>query len=287
MEGSPGEDRWEGRILGRRFRLLSPIDRGGVGVVYRAQDLEGGEVAVKLLRSELFAIPQIAERFERELELSSAIAHPNVIRSIARAKRTSEDPAFLVTEFVEGETLAHRIHRAGRLGTEPALRIMKELLAGLAAIHDAGVVHRDLKPSNVLLSAEDERVKIFDFGMATYREGLVAVGLTPLGLSVGTPSYCSPERIRGGVAPASAADIYSVGVMLFEMLTGALPFAGSSHSELCDRILTAPPPPTRVFVPGGVEPRLESIIHACLAKEPGNRPISACAVRDVIDTASR
>jgi tetratricopeptide (TPR) repeat protein len=266
-----------GDVLGGRFRIDSLLGVGGMGVVYRAWDLSLEiEVALKLLRPELARKPESFQAFRQELLLARQVSSPYVVRIHDLAEH--EGRWFISMDLVRGESLERRCARQRRLPLEQALAITRGLLEGLSAAHQRGVVHRDLKPANVLL-AEDGHPYISDFGVARM---LGAAGLTQTGMIVGTPEYLSPEQARGGDIDARS-DLYTVGLILYEMLTGQLPFAGGTPAETVIRRVLRPPPPL-----SSVRPDLPAWLQAFCARllmvRPAHRFPSAAAALQALDT---
>jgi tetratricopeptide (TPR) repeat protein len=225
-----------GDLLGSRFRIESLLGVGGMGVVYRARDLSLDiDVALKLLRPELARRPGALDRFRSELLLARQVSSPHVVRIHDIAEHDGR--WFISMDFIDGESLEAYRDRIGKIPTEGALAIARGLLEGLAAAHQRGVIHRDLKPANVLLDRNGHPY-ITDFGVA---RSLGATGLTQSGIIVGTPEYLSPEQARGDVADARS-DLYTAGLILYEMLSGSLPFAGGTPAEtVIQRLVRAPP----------------------------------------------
>ncbi len=270
-----------GTQLGGRFRIESILGLGGMGVVYRATDLSlGVPVALKLLRPELAHREEVLERFRQELLLARQVSNPHVVRIHDIAQY---DGRWLISmDYVDGEPLDRRIDRDGRLGIEDALRIARQAAEGLAAAHARGVVHRDLKPANVLLDAAGNAY-VSDFGVARSlaTSGLSEGGLTRHGTIVGTPDYLSPEQARGDAVDARS-DLYALGLILYEMLAGKLPFAGGTLTEtLTQRMLRAPAPVTgeRPEVP----PWLARLVDRLLRPLPRHRVQRAEDVIEAID----
>ena len=225
-----------GDLLGSRFRIESLLGVGGMGVVYRARDLSLDiDVALKLLRPELARRPGAFERFRGELLLARQVSSPHVVRIHDIAEHDGR--WFISMDFIDGESLEGYRDRVGKIPLDGALAITRGLFDGLAAAHQRGVIHRDLKPANVLLD-HSGHAYITDFGVA---RSLGATGVTQSGIIVGTPEYLSPEQARGETAGARS-DLYTAGLILYEMLTGALPFSGGTPAEtVIQRIVRAPP----------------------------------------------
>ncbi len=226
-----------GEVVAGRFRIEELLGVGGMGMVYRARDLSlDVDVAIKLLRPELARKPEAFERLRNELLLARQVSSPHVVRihDIAR-----DGERWLISmDYIAGESLERRLERAGPQSPEAVVALARGLLAGLAAAHQCGVVHRDLKPANILFDRND-RACLTDFGVA---RSLGATGLTQTGLIVGTPEYLSPEQARGE-AIDGRSDLYALGLILYESLSGSLPFAGGTPAETVMRRLVRPPPP--------------------------------------------
>jgi serine/threonine-protein kinase len=248
-----------------RYRLEQIVGRGGMATVYLAHDddLERW-VAVKVVREELVADAATRDRFLREARLAARLAHPNVVRVYDAGE--SDGRPFIVMEHVEGTTLAEERSSRGRLDPEAVIRIGQEVCAGLEHAHAAGLVHRDVKPQNLLLAA-DGTVKIADFGIA---HAIDQTRMTLAGTVLGTAAYLAPEQARDGpIGPA--ADVYALGAVLYELLTGRPPHVARTLPELVARhALGQVVPPSRA-VPGLV-PELDQIVLACLQPDPAARP---------------
>ncbi|HEV7671441.1 MAG TPA: serine/threonine-protein kinase [Thermoanaerobaculia bacterium] len=286
-----------GDRLAERFRVIELLGSGATGEVYEAEDSALGErVALKLLRPDLAADEGLLLRFKRELHLARQVTHPNVCRlydlvlaAAPRVRRTgdSADLVLVSMERLAGESLGERLERCGPMAPEEALDVVRQAAAGLDAAHRARVVHRDFKPGNVMLVPEEGGVRavVTDFGLARVdlsgdpggsSSGAEATTLTQDGSILGSPAYMAPEQVRGEVATA-ASDLYAFGVVLYEMVTGHLPFEGGGAFQTALRRLHEEPKPPSAWVPG-LDPRWERAILACLAREPGDRPASAAAV---------
>jgi len=262
------------------YEILSLLGAGGMGEVYKARDPRlSREVAVKVLSSQRMTTPEARERFEREARTISQLSHPHVcvLHDVGR----EGDAEYLVMELVEGETLSDRLGR-GALPFEAALRIGAEIAAALGAAHAKGIVHRDLKPGNVMLTRTG--VKLLDFGLArAFDAGAPVIGLseaatvgkslTAAGTIVGTLSYMAPEQLEGKNADPRT-DIFALGAVLYEMLTGKRAFTGSSSATVISAILTSDPPLVSAAIPIS-PPDLDRLVRVCLAKDPADRWQSA------------
>jgi serine/threonine-protein kinase len=254
----------ERRVIAGRYEVLGLVGTGGMGNVYRARDRELDElVALKVLRPEIAASADALSRFRREVKLSRRVTHPNVARVFDIGDQGGEK--YLTMELVDGEPLGAALLRAGRLAVQRAVDIAAQVCAGLGAAHAAGVVHRDLKPDNVLL-AKDGRVVVTDFGIA---RALASADVNITGQLVGTPAYMAPEQVEGKIADARA-DIYALGAMLFELLTGQAPWQGDSVIAVAAARLLHEPPDVRAKRPE-LSPELAAIIARCMARRPEDR----------------
>jgi tetratricopeptide (TPR) repeat protein/tRNA A-37 threonylcarbamoyl transferase component Bud32/TolB-like protein len=262
-------------FVARRYRVIRFIARGGMGEVYEVEDLElKARIALKTLRGELADDEVLLERFRREINLSRKVTHANVCRIFDLGFHASPRGriTFLTMELLDGESLHRRIRRTGRMQSEEALPIVEQMAAGLAAAHAYGVVHRDFKSDNVMLvsaaSSTGPRVVVTDFGLARSQDAS-ALTTGSGGRLKGTPAYMAPEQVTGGhIGPP--ADVYALGVVMYEMMTGALPFGGDNAMEVALRRLTARPPSPRRVVPG-LDARWERVILRCLEREPDRR----------------
>ena len=277
-----------GRSLAH-YRVLERLGKGGMGEVFLAEDLRlGRQVALKFLSPELATKPGRLERFEREARSVAALNHPNIVT--IHSVEEYEGFHFLVMELVEGSTLADLLKARGPLPLEELLDIALALTRALEAAHARGIVHRDLKPRNVMVSREG-RVKVLDFGIASItgakdeEEDNEETGLTGTGVILGTVHYMSPEQIQG-LPIDTRTDLFSLGVLLFEMATGQRPFQGTHRNAIMDAVLFNTPPPARSLRPD-LPTRFDEILALCLAKEPFLRYRSAARLReDLSDLAS-
>lgn len=257
-----------GAVLAERYRIIGLLGRGGMGEVYRADDLKLGQpVALKFLPHALLQDASRLERFYGEVRIARQVSHPNVCRVYDVGE--FEGQPFLSMEFVDGEDLASLLRRIGRLPTDKALEISRELVAGLAAAHDKRVLHRDLKPANVMIDGRG-RARITDFGLA------VAAGEIIDGEFSGTPSYMAPEQLDGKGASVRS-DIYALGLVLYELYTGRKAFEGATLQEL-RRKHSEESPASPSSVSPGFDPVVERVILRCLEKDPRARPASAIQV---------
>ena len=266
-------------IAGGRYRLERPLGHGGMASVYLGRDSElDRPVAVKLLAENAAGDDGLRKRFVREARHAARLSHPNVV-SVYDAGEEAGRP-YIVMECVEGETLADVLARRGRLPPEEARGLALQASRGLAHAHAAGLVHRDIKPQNLLLR-EDGTLKIADFGISRAVEG---TALTQVGTVLGTAAYLSPEQALGEqVTPA--ADVYSLGAVLYELLTGRPPYEFNSLADLADKQRRDAITPVRELAPD-VPPELEDVVMRCLARNPSYRPASAAALERELATGA-
>ncbi|MFC3689659.1 protein kinase, partial [Aquipuribacter hungaricus] len=260
-----------GRVLAGRYRLLEQVAVGAMGEVWRAHDDRlDRDVAVKVLRPELADDPGFVERFRTEALHAASVRHPHV----AAVHDYGEDElvltggaatAYLVMDLLDGRPLNVVLAEQGPLAEERVARLLAQVADALAAAHRSGLVHRDVKPANLVVSREHpERVTVTDFGIARAAD---AVPVTRTGLVMGTAEYLSPEQARGGRA-TTASDVYSLGVVAQELLSGRPPFSGPSPAEVARAQVQDPPPD----LPATVSPAMRSTVARCLDKDPAARP---------------
>jgi predicted Ser/Thr protein kinase len=257
-----------GTVLAERYRIIGLLGRGGMGEVYRADDLKLGQpVALKFLPRRFASEKDRLERFYAEVRIARQVSHPNVCRVYDVGEIDGQH--YLSMEYVDGEDLASLLKRIGRLPPDKALEIARELCAGLAGAHERGVLHRDLKPSNIMLDGRG-RARITDFGLA------IAASEVVEGEVSGTPAYMAPEQLAG--KPASVrSDIYSLGLVLYELSTGRKAFDGATFQDLKRKHAEDAPASPSSIAPG-FDPAVERVILRCLEKEPAARPASAAQV---------
>jgi serine/threonine protein kinase len=262
-----------GEVLAGAFRIIAPLGSGGMGRVYEAEHVRvPRRFAVKVMHDKLAAIPQAAARFEREAQAVARISHENVIDIVDVV--LLQGRACIVTELLSGEELGAMLERVGRLPIPEAVAICRQVCRGLAAAHEAGVVHRDLKPSNLFLVKREDGaplVKILDFGVAKVGGGSE---LTGTGMMLGTPSHMAPEQALGSRDVDHRADIYALGAVLYQMVTGELPFPGDDPTTTVTRLLTEDPRRPRDIVKS-IPEGLEALIQKAMARAPEARPASA------------
>lgn len=262
-------ERPAGTMIADRYRIVARLGVGGMGIVYRAEDLTLNQaVAVKFLPPAMATNPAWLARFRNEARLARTITHPNVCRVHDIAEANGEH--FITMEFVPGEDLAHLLKRIGRLPSEKAIEIARQLCAGLASAHRAGVLHRDFKPANIMIDGEGN-VRITDFGIAGL-SGQIAAGE----IRAGTPAYMAPEQITGRHVTIQS-DIYALGLVLYEMFSGCRAFHAATVDEYVQLHENHTPRPLSEIV-GDLPEGVESVVTQCLRKEPDQRPKSALHV---------
>jgi predicted Ser/Thr protein kinase len=267
------------QLLNGRYRLLRPLGAGGMASVYLAEDLRlGRRVAVKILHPQFAADPAFVARFDAEARTVASLSHPNIVQVYDVGH--DGDRYYIVMEYVEGETLKDAITRDGPFAAKRALRVIGSVLAALDFAHAHNLVHRDIKSQNVLLTPTGD-VKVADFGIARAVDGAGSATLTATNMVIGTVQYFSPEQAQGRPATPQS-DVYAAGIVLFEMLTGALPFAADNPLAVAmQQINQAAPLPTRLnrAIPAAVE----AIVLKAMAKNPSERYTGASAMKAAVD----
>jgi serine/threonine-protein kinase len=258
-----------GRIraaLEGRYAIARELGAGGMATVYLADDLKHGrKVAVKVLKPELAAALG-PDRFPREIRILARLQHPHILPLLDSGE--SEGFLFYTMPYIEGESLRQRIDRAGPIGIQEAVRITREVADALASAHAAGILHRDIKPGNVLISGR--HALVMDFGIAKALSDSGGDTLTTIGIAVGTPAYMSPEQATGADEVDARSDIYALGTLAYEMITGAPPFQRkTTQATLAAQVLDKPPPLTEVHPAANQE--LSDLVMRCLEKDPANR----------------
>lgn len=274
-----------GRVLDGRYRLDSLIGEGGMGDVYRATHVHiDTEFAVKLLKPEFVANQTAIKRFRLEAKAAGRINHPNAIK-VTDFGVTPENIVYLVMEVINGYSLRSLMGSVGGLDYIRTVNIVRQICGAVDAAHRSGVIHRDIKPDNILIEIvnQTERVKVLDFGIAKLRETKADAYLTQAGTIIGTPQYMSPEQCQGKQIDTSS-DIYSIGIILYEMLTGHVPFDADSTMQVVYKQLHDPPPPIDEVAPHLPEALVQVVMRA-LEKDPANRQSSAIELSEELKDA--
>lgn len=250
--------------IANRYQILSLIGQGGMADVYRAKDkILDRVVAIKVLRSKLSEDPMVLVRFQREASAASRLSHPNVVDIYDVGEY--EGMHYIVMEYIRGRTLKQLIMQRGALNFKEALDIMKQLVSAVVAAHQKNIIHRDIKPQNVLIK-DDGTIKITDFGIAVASD---SVQLTLNNAVMGSAHYLAPETAQGK-EPTEQVDIYSLGIVFYELLTGTVPFKGQTPTEIAIQHLRVSMPYVRDFNPG-IPQSVENIILKATAKDPEER----------------
>ena len=278
-----------------KYELGKKLGQGGFGLVMVARDTNlDREVALKFLHAEYTANPDILRRFLQEARSAAKIVHPGIVLvfecgQVQGTGTSSDGVAYIAMELLHGESLSDRLQRSGRLDPEPAMEIARQVASALEAAHRAGIVHRDLKPDNIFLVPDPamptgERVKVLDFGIAKLAPtaGAASSGVqTQSTMVFGTPRYMSPEQCKSAAHVDHRSDIYTLGCILYELVTGQPPFSGGT-GELIARHQLVDPPPARTLV-GDLPEALDALLQQMLAKAPGDRPQTMLAVQHALE----
>jgi serine/threonine protein kinase len=277
--GRTQEEEYVGRTLARKYQVEALIGEGGMGKVYRARQVALDKLVVlKVLRHSLLNDERTVARFEREARAASRLNHPNSI-SVLDFGQAEEGALFIAMEFIPGQDLHTVLSREGPLPEPRLVRIISQVLSALSDAHGAGIIHRDLKPENIMVEQrrdEPDFVKVLDFGIAKFQDGGdEGPALTEEGLVCGTPEYMSPEQARGSTLD-HRSDLYAVGILLYQLLTGQLPFEADSAVGFATKHLTEEPiPPSRRRPELRISAAMEGLIMRALAKDPNDRPADA------------
>jgi serine/threonine-protein kinase len=285
---APEEDDESTLLLDNRYRIIRLLGEGGMGSVHLAEHVGlNKRVAVKFLHLELAGQDDVVKRFDQEAKVAASIRHKNIIEVYDVGLSADGDP-FLVMEYLEGESLASLMKRSGPMDVGAACAVMEPTLLALAAANRQGIIHRDLKPENIFLAHQPDEppvVKIIDFGLSKITTSSPDMSCTQTGSILGTPAYMSPEQARGAANIDHRADLYSLGTMLFEMLTGALPYSGNNFTEFFAKLLTEEPRAPRDVYPG-FPVEAEPILRKALSKSPDERFQSASEMLEALKTLS-
>ena len=268
--------------LGDAYTIEGEVGRGGMGVVYRARDERlQRRVAIKVLPPELAFQKDIRERFTREAQTAAKLSHPHIVP--IHTVGEGQGLVYFVMGYVDGESVAARIRRRGKLPVEEARRIMSEAADALSAAHALSIIHRDIKPDNILLEGSRGRVMVTDFGIAKALSSTSGATLTGAGVAIGTPAFMSPEQAAGEREIDGRSDVYSLGVVSYQMLTGELPFNAPTVAGILMKQITEPAPDLRGRRPD-VPEDLALAVSRCLEKDPENRWPSADALRRALES---
>lgn len=288
---SSATDPFVGRTLDDKYLVEEPVGSGGMGAVYRARHLSMDRpVAIKFLHQRFIEDEAARNRFQTEARAAVKLCHPNAV-SVTDFGQTSEGVVYIVMELLEGRTLREILNREAPLETARATSIMLQTSDAVAAAHVAGIIHRDLKPSNILVTQSADQpavVKVLDFGIATFSadDDEDAPVLAQTNTVIGTPRYMSPEQHTGNEL-TPAADVYSLGVILYEMLAGMAPFSGSTPAEIAEKHANDQPHSPREIV-AAIPEDVERIVLHALEKQPSDRPANAGEFRrELLETADR
>ncbi len=284
----------EGTVIRGKYRILGKVGQGGMGAVYKALHLAFDELrALKVISTELISDDLFVKRFKQEAIITRKLQHPNAVR-VDDIDEAEDGRPFIVMEFIEGRSLKKLIQDEGPLAAPRVCSIIKQVAAGLDAAHQIGMIHRDIKPDNIVLvvTPEGEQAKVLDFGVAKLKEarlgGQAGMTLTGTGVVIGTPQYMSPEQAMGkrGDDLDGRSDLYSLGIVMYQMLTGDLPFKADTTLEMLLAHMQRAPTPIRTIRPGVQIPEaIANVVMKCLEKKRELRPASARALAEELDRA--
>jgi serine/threonine-protein kinase len=275
-----------GQILAEKYRIIRQIGQGGMGAVFEGENVRiRRRVAIKTLHAAVSMKEDVIQRFEREAQAAGRIGSEHIVEVLDMGE-LPDSTRYMVMEFLEGQTLGERIVKQGRIAPRDMVPIMDQLLEGLEAAHKAGIIHRDLKPANVFLCSgrggATDFVKILDFGVSKFNVlNDEEMSMTRTGAVVGTPYYMSPEQAKGARSIDHRADLYSVGVMLYEAITGQVPFSAETFNELIFKIALESPPPPEQFVPN-LDPAFSALLRRAMSRDVGERFQSAAELRSAL-----
>ncbi|HKS96964.1 MAG TPA: protein kinase, partial [Terriglobia bacterium] len=284
----------EGAVIRGKYRILSKVGQGGMGAVYKATHVTFEELrALKVMNPDLLGDELFVKRFKQEAIIARKLDHPNAVR-VDDLDESEDGLPFMVMEYIEGESLKSLIEQHGPLPAARTVSIVKQVAAALDAAHRLGMVHRDIKPANIVLiqTARGEQAKVLDFGIAKIKEARAAsdsgMTLTGTGMVMGTPQYMSPEQALGkrGDQLDGRSDLYSLGVVMYQMLTGALPFKADTTMQLLLAHINTPPRPLLEARPDlNIPPALARVVMKCLEKDPNKRSSTGAALIEELAAA--
>lgn len=274
--GGDGLQIGPGSLVGGRWRLSREVGSGAAGVVFEARDRTGERAAIKILRREWAAHTSVVERFAREARVLAALDTPHVAKLLDVGNLASDDGGlpYLALEYLEGTDLDRILLEDGHVSVRDAFRWCADACDGVGAAHAHGVIHRDLKPSNVFLASRaggSPTVKVLDFGIATAGSKLGVTRLSRVGVAMGTPSYMAPEQVMSARDVDARSDVWSIGAMVYELVSGTPPFAGESELEILTNVMTKRPVPLSAHLGQDVDPAVEAVVHRCLQRRREDR----------------
>src|SRR5688572_29264011 len=275
-----------GQILDNKYRIVRLIGEGGMGSVHEGENtLIARRVAIKVLHQAATTNEQVLLRFEREAQAAGRIGSDHILEVLDMGRLTDGD-RYMVMEYLDGEPLSARIERLVRMTPGQIAPLMRQALKGLQAAHDAGIIHRDLKPDNIFVlrekAGQPDLVKIIDFGISKFSALGNDMNMTRTGAVMGTPYYMSPEQAKGSSQVDPRSDVYAIGVIMYEAVTGRVPFDGNTFNELMFKIVLSDPPKLSEVVPD-LDPAFAAIINKAMARELDQRFASATQLRQAID----
>ena len=252
-----------------QYKIKKTLGVGTVGTVYAATEGDGAdEVALKVLHPSISSDENIQRRFRREMEILAKLNHPNIVRYLGKSQQGTQ--FYYVMELVDDGTVKDQLRQHGRLSWQQAVRYAIQVCSALQHSHNFGIIHRDLKPANLFLTP-DGKIKIGDYGIA---RDTTAMDLTDVGMTVGTYAYMAPEQIRADKVISDKTDLYALGCLMFELITGHQPFPGTNFAQIFDQHLSSPPPSASALVPE-CPADLDMLIRELMAKQPEDRPFNA------------
>jgi serine/threonine-protein kinase len=263
-----------GEVIEGKYRIVRLIGEGGMGAVYEGENVRiNRRVAIKVLHAAFAGNADVVKRFEREAQAAGRIGNDHILEVLDLGQLSNGD-LFMVMEFLDGEALGQRIKTRGRLTPRELSPIAREVLLGLGAAHDAGIIHRDLKPDNIFLLREKagkaDFVKIIDFGISKFQPLNNEMRMTQTGAVMGTPYYMSPEQAHGSAEVDARSDLYAIGVILYEAVTGSVPFDAATFNQLLFKIVLSEPVPVRQVVPD-LDPAFATVVEKAMARDAAHR----------------